>query len=167
MAGAPGLVSCSSARAAGVREGRWQVSCSPSSGPRPGGTRSAPTAPTRRRRAAGAGRWCWRPDESARAMTDLTNLTSDDFAPHAGSRFRLHAEGAAEPLELVLVEVTSGRRGVRRDDRAFSLAFRGPRGLYLPQRIYRLEHEALGTLEIFLVSIAPDPQGSCFEAVFT
>ncbi len=100
-------------------------------------------------------------------MTDLTNLTSDDFAPHAGSRFRLHAEGAAEPLELELVEVTSGGRGVRRDDRAFSLVFRGPRGLYLPQRIYRLEHEALGTLEIFLVSIAPDPQGSCFEAVFT
>lgn len=100
-------------------------------------------------------------------MTDLTDLTSDDFAPHAGSRFQLHAEGAAEPLPLELVEVTPGGRGARRGNRAFSLVFRGPRGLYLPQRIYRLEHDALGTIEIFLVSIAPDPQGSCFEAVFT
>ena len=100
-------------------------------------------------------------------MTSLEGLTSEDFAPHAGSRFLLRSEGAAEPLPLELVEVTPGGRGVRPGHRAFSLVFRGPRGLYLPQRIYRLEHDALGTLDLFLVSIAPDDQGSCYEAVFT
>lgn len=100
-------------------------------------------------------------------MTDLGDLTSDDFAPHAGSRFLLRSEGAAEPLPLELVEVTPGGRGERPGHRAFSLVFRGPRGLHLRQRIYRLEHDALGSLDIFLVSIAPDDQGSYFEAVFT
>jgi hypothetical protein len=100
-------------------------------------------------------------------MTDLAQLTADDFAPHAGSRYRLHVEGAAEPVTLELAEVTAGGKGARQGGRAFSVVFRGPRGLFLPQRIYRLEHEAMGTLDLFLVPIEPDPQGARFEAVFT
>jgi hypothetical protein len=38
----------------------------------------------------------------------------------------------------------------------FSLEFRGGPDPPLPQRIYRLEHDELGAIEIFLVPIASD-----------
>jgi hypothetical protein len=37
----------------------------------------------------------------------------------------------------------------------------------MPQRIYRLQHEELGQLELFLVPIGPDADGMCYEAVFS
>jgi hypothetical protein len=45
----------------------------------------------------------------------------------------------------------------------FSLEFQGGPNPPLPQRIYRVEHDELGSLEIFLVPIAADR----YEAVFT
>lgn len=49
----------------------------------------------------------------------------------------------------------------------FRLAFLGPADPILPQRIYRLEHDALGALDIFLVPIARDAGGTTYEAIFT
>jgi hypothetical protein len=98
-------------------------------------------------------------------MADLEDLTADDFAAHSGSRYLLRYAGAAEPIPLELVEVTASRRP-RRGGRPFSLVFRGPRSPSLPQAQYRLEHEAMGALDIFLVPIALDAQGLCYEAVF-
>jgi hypothetical protein len=57
------------------------------------------------------------------------------------------------------------RTGTSRDP--FSLTFRGPAGLRGEQGIHRLEHPELGVLEIFLVQIAGQPDGSVFEAIFT
>jgi len=99
------------------------------------------------------------------AMTDLANLTADDFAPHSGSRYLLRFADAAEPIALELVEVNAAARGPR-PGRPFSLVFRGPRNALLPQSIYRLEHDAMGALDLFLVPVGPDPQGMCYEAVF-
>jgi hypothetical protein len=99
-------------------------------------------------------------------MTDLADLTADDFAPHSGSRYLLRLAGAAEPMVLELVEINSARSGPRGNGRPFSLIFRGPRNALLPQAIYRLEHDAMGALDLFLVPIGPDPQGLCYEAVF-
>ena len=45
----------------------------------------------------------------------------------------------------------------------FSVVFEGGPSPPLPQRIYRVEHDGLGALEIFLVPIAADR----YEAVFT
>jgi hypothetical protein len=36
----------------------------------------------------------------------------------------------------------------------------------LPQAIYQLEHDRMGTMDIFLVPIGPDGQGMGYEAVF-
>ena len=98
-------------------------------------------------------------------MADLADLTADDFAAHSGSRYLLRLAGAAEPIPLELVEVTASSRP-RRGGRPFSLVFRGPRSPSLPQAQYRLEHEAMGALDIFLVPIALDAQGLSYEAVF-
>jgi len=99
-------------------------------------------------------------------MADLAELTADDFAAHSGSRYLLRFAGAAEPIALELVEVTAGGQRARRGGRPFSLIFRGPRSPLLPQAQYRLEHDAMGALDIFLVPIALDPQGPSYEAVF-
>jgi hypothetical protein len=37
----------------------------------------------------------------------------------------------------------------------------------LPQRIYQLHHQRLGALDIFLVPIKRDANGTTYEAVFT
>jgi Domain of unknown function (DUF6916) len=91
----------------------------------------------------------------------LENLTAADFAPHVGTTFRLE-----DQLDLELVDVTEGERpGEGRQP--FSLLFRGPREPLVAQRIYRLDHDALGLLEIFLVPIGLDEDGARYEAVFT
>jgi hypothetical protein len=94
-------------------------------------------------------------------MRDLETLTIDDFAALLGERLRVLPD-AAEPFEVELVEVTpiSREPGGRAP---FSLVVRGGPNPPLPQRIYRVEHEQLGALEIFLVPIAPDS----YQAVFT
>ena len=99
-------------------------------------------------------------------MADLASLTADDFAAHSGSRYLLRIAGGAEPISLELVEVTASSRGAQRGGRPFSLVFRGPRSPSLPQAQYRLEHDAMGAIDIFLVPIALDPQGLSYEAVF-
>ena len=94
-------------------------------------------------------------------MPDLDKLTADDFAALRGDRFRISPDGA-EPFETELVEVTEIPRepGGRVP---FSLVFQGGPDPPLPQRIYRVENERLGAIEIFLVPIAADR----YEAVFT
>ena len=89
-------------------------------------------------------------------MADLEALTAADFAPHRHERFAL-SPGGGPQLELELVEVTGP------GDRPFSLVFRGPGEPLLAQRIYRVEHPALGALDLFLVPIGPGR----YEAIFT
>ena len=92
-------------------------------------------------------------------MRDLETLTTADFSPLRGERFRIGAEDA---FEAELVEVTEIPRepGGRAP---FSLVFEGGPSPPLPQGIHRVEHDGLGAIEIFLVPIAADR----YEAVFT
>lgn len=94
-------------------------------------------------------------------MRDLATLTAADFAALRGDRFRI-APDDAEPFEAELVEVTAVPRepGGRAP---FSIVFQGGPDSPLPQRIYRVEHDEMGAIEIFLVPIAADR----YEAVFT
>ena len=75
---------------------------------------------------------------------------------------RPNRPGDASPFDVELVEVTEIPRepGGRAP---FSIVFRGGPRPPLPQRIYRVEHEQLGAIEIFLVPIASER----YEAVFT
>ena len=93
-------------------------------------------------------------------MPDLETRTAADFAPLRHQPFRLTADHAPR-LELELVEI-AGAGG-----RPFSVLFRGPAEPLLTQRIYRLEHPALGPLDLFLVPVGREPDGLRYEAVFT
>src|SRR5208337_1671335 len=102
----------------------------------------------------------------------LDQLTVTDFVAHVNTSFRVLLE-SGDVLDLELIEAkTIGENprpvspGIRQH--AFSLIFRGPRDRLLPQRIYPVEHPALGVLEIFLVPLGPegDSQGLHYQAVF-
>lgn len=96
----------------------------------------------------------------------LKDLTPSSFEEHLGTRFRLALEGAGAPWELELVQVVRHEEHPGPRQQPFSVFLRGPRSPVLPQSIYRLEHDRLGMLEIFLVPVGPDGQGMGYEAVF-
>jgi hypothetical protein len=89
----------------------------------------------------------------------LEDFTLATFADRLGETFRVGDDPDA--LEMELVEATAGTAG-----RQFSIVFRGQLEPVLPQRIYRFEHEALGTFELFIVPIGPDDSGMQYQAVF-
>jgi hypothetical protein len=94
-------------------------------------------------------------------------LTEANFTEHLNSVFRVKVS-APRPVELKLVEVRGYASGPNEQGEMerFSLHFNGPGDLHLPQRTYGLEHEHLGSLDIFLVTIARDERGFTYEAVF-
>lgn len=94
--------------------------------------------------------------------TSLDDLNSKLFREQLNTKFSVHAGGQLLPLELV--EVAEETTAKQMD--CFSLYFLGPFNPRLPQQIHRLEHEKLGTLEIFLTAISADGKGTMYEAVF-
>lgn len=108
----------------------------------------------------------------------LQTLTAGDFSATQGTRFRVTGGppgGSPVSFEAELVEVTAHADRAPGTSRApFSVLFHGPLQPVRPQGIYRLEHEQLGTLELFLVPIGPDepsapgqaPTAMRYEAVF-
>ena len=100
----------------------------------------------------------------------LEKVTVETFAAHLGEAFRIRFPDGELELRLVDVE-PGGEASLRAAEEAglrepFSIVFRGPPEYVLPQRIYRIEHDELDDLEIFLVPIGPDDQGMLYEAVF-
>ncbi len=101
----------------------------------------------------------------------LDKLTSGDFSPHVNEMFSISAEGM-EPFEATLIAVDELGSLPKADAeterrRPFSIVLRGPKHAEHPQGIYRIEHEQMGSFDIFLVPIGPDGEGMQFEAVFT
>jgi len=86
-----------------------------------------------------------------------------DFRAAVDTSFALDG---SHVLRLVEAQGTGARAaGMSRDP--FRLVFHGPADPILPQRTYRLEHEALGTLDMFLVPVGRDARGTTYEAIFT
>ena len=91
----------------------------------------------------------------------LETLTVDRFRELLNDRFRISPpDGEAFDVQLVDVTEIPREPGGRAP---FSLVFEGGPSPPLEQRIYRVEHDGLGAMEIFLVPIAVDR----YEAVFT
>lgn len=102
---------------------------------------------------------------------DLADVTLETFVPLVGSTFELSAfdaEGAEHLLALELREAEAwpappGDRG-----RApFTLLFVGPADKHVGQGTHPLSHRELGKLEIFIVPVARDADGTRYQAVFT
>jgi hypothetical protein len=93
----------------------------------------------------------------------LENLTKSMLAENVNSTFTLR-HGTGQPLALELVELREA--APQSDYERFSLFFKGPRAVLLPQRSYEIEHPNLGTFLLFLVPIKQDENGTYYESVF-
>jgi hypothetical protein len=97
----------------------------------------------------------------------LDTLGQADFAHHLGTVFRLRRPDGGT-LELTLLEASPhphlphapGRR------QGFSVVFRSAWPAHLPQGIYRLDHDLMGSLDLFLVPVGPREGAMFYEAVF-
>jgi hypothetical protein len=90
-----------------------------------------------------------------------------------GETFLLEIGDGVTAVPIELIESTDLRPAANRTAPVegrrvpFSIVFRGPSGVVLPQRIYGVEHAELGRFDPFLVTIGPDASGMRYEAVFT
>jgi hypothetical protein len=97
-------------------------------------------------------------------MLDLAQVQCADFAPRVNQDFQIVFSDGTLVLQLFAAHTREAPEGATRDP--FTLTFRGPPELRLPQGIYRMSNAQLGEMEIFLVQIAADQTSSTFEAVF-
>lgn len=97
-------------------------------------------------------------------MLDLAKVQRSDFAPCVNQDFEIATSGAPLVLRLFEARPRETQPGMTREP--FTLTFRGPPPLRLPQGIFRMSNATIGEMEIFLVQIAADESSSTFEAVF-
>lgn len=102
----------------------------------------------------------------------LDELELSRFEPLVGQAFDLLLEDD-QRVKLELTEAgpvgeLSARQAAELGKRVpFSLLFRGPAELSLPQAIRTLRHAEIGELSLFLVQLDRSEEASLFEAVFT
>lgn len=89
----------------------------------------------------------------------------DDFNGCLNQPFILEHNSAAYPLKLISVDRHSTSATVGEHE-TFSVLFRGDSNTVLAQQIYRIKHDTLGDMELFIVPVGPDEEGMCYEAVF-
>ena len=77
------------------------------------------------------------------------------FAPLVGSHFQIEID-KERVIAAELVEAAGS------GDKSFSLLFTVEDGIDLPQRIYRVSHEELGDVDLFMVPLG----GGQLESVF-
>ncbi|HKH77328.1 MAG TPA: hypothetical protein VKA51_10260 [Rubrobacteraceae bacterium] len=90
----------------------------------------------------------------------LESFAVHTFSGRVGEAFRIHP-GDHDPLDVELVTATdlSERPGEEPRGRPFSMVFRGPKDVLLPQRIYRVEHALLSPSRVPISWNARDAPG--------
>ena len=96
----------------------------------------------------------------------LEKLGKEDFERLKNTKFRLFDDVGAF-VELELVDVTDEMVHLNDAAERFSLYFHLPGTQLLPQRIYRMEHDELGSLELFIVPLGREGEGFSYQAVFS
>ena len=93
----------------------------------------------------------------------VDQLTRERFFEYLNTPFRL-LDVPLLGLALTLAQVSDLRTNQRYE--SFSLLFHGSVEWPLQQRIYQLEHDQLGKMELFLVPVGRDEEVFHYEAVF-
>jgi len=92
------------------------------------------------------------------------HLNAQSFSDHLHTTFQMNvAEGTSLPLELV--EVIEYTNNPKLDQ--FCLILRGPRDPWVQQKIYTLEHAALGKMDLFVAPLGFDDQGMRYQIIFS
>lgn len=96
----------------------------------------------------------------------LENFTIETFSEYLGGTFKINPDDTGK-VDVELISATGLGGSGEAPRQPFSIVFRGPGDVLLPQRIYRMEHEEIGVFELFIVPIGPDEKGLRYEAIFT
>jgi hypothetical protein len=96
-------------------------------------------------------------------MIDISTFHSSTFSGQLHTDFTVQA-GNGTPLVLKLVEVVEKQTPANVE--LFTLHFQGPASLRLAQQIHTLQHDKLGTFQIFLTAVEGNNQTITYEAVF-
>ena len=97
----------------------------------------------------------------------VVELVFEDFKDRVGSTFTLREDGFLA-IALTLEEATPlpARYAPKGARPPFTLLFLGADPRILPQKLYRLGHDAMGEVTIFLVPVGQDARGVRYQAVF-
>lgn len=90
-------------------------------------------------------------------------ITLDSFSKHVNTKFTMRY-GDSQTAELRLVEATDVGSSERQIQ--YSLLFVAPAEAPDAQGIYRVEHDQMGELDLFLVPVGKDEGGLRYEAIF-
>jgi len=99
---------------------------------------------------------------------ELHTVTAADFTPYLNTPFQVRLNDT-ESATITLTDVSEKSSEFLAPGAGrlpFALHFHGRHRGHLPQQIWRLEHETLGVLDIFLVPLGPDANGMQYEAIF-
>ena len=93
----------------------------------------------------------------------IEQFNSKTFADRLHNTFQVHVpEIGTVPIELIEVTEYTDQPNLEQ----FLLIFRGPRSPWFQQQTHALEHESLGSFELFLSPIGPDEKGMRYQAIF-
>jgi hypothetical protein len=90
-------------------------------------------------------------------------LKKTDFDPHLNSKFEITSKLSGK-IEVELVQIDEKNTD---ETEVFSLLFKGPKDLVLPQDTHTVKHEKMGEFSIFLGPVIHHEQdGVYYEAIF-
>lgn len=93
----------------------------------------------------------------------LEHLRLSSFSEHLNTKFRVRA-GGDKVVELELVEAKDLGSNARQEQ--FSMLFHGPLDDAFEQGTYRMEHEELGSHELFMVPVGVKEGVREYEVIF-
>jgi hypothetical protein len=93
----------------------------------------------------------------------LEQLRFEDFSKNLNTKFRVY-RSETESFEAELSEVLRLNGNENLD--SFSLVFLLPPEFGIEQRIYKIEHPLMETMELFIVPISRNEAGIRYEAIF-
>lgn len=94
-------------------------------------------------------------------MNDLP--TREVFLKQINTKFHVYFDGQ-QPTEVYLTEVSEIRQKGKFE--AFSLIFTTPKNIPLQALLYRVEHDELGAMELFMGPVEGTEDNYLFEALF-
>lgn len=95
-------------------------------------------------------------------------MNHENFSQYLNEAFTLHTGNSELQLKLIAVDELSSDQHYEEERKPFALLFHAQSDPGLPQQMYSLKQEKMGSLDMFLVPVGPDRKmgGMRFEAIF-
>ena len=94
----------------------------------------------------------------------LDRVCKEDFESLVGQKVKVYKDESGSNLEVK--EVVATHSPSPRATEPFRIVLRSRDGWVATQGTFRIEHPALGALELFAVPTGPDGEGLCYEIIF-